>query len=367
MEILKYIVVLSMIAFLFAGCEKAQEGAPKGVSYISVEEIQANDTQVPTVPSLGEGNATPEAQPEQPSETPPIPPAEVPPVETPPEQPPAEAVPPETEKPKEIVIVAKETDLVSLQPVAYDPDKDTLKFTYSTPLNATGKWQTTYGDAGQYTITITASDGELTTTKDALLIINKKEEAPSIDSKSPDALVLESRENTKIEFSVQASDLNKDPLTYAWKLDGQEVSTTTSYEYVADYDSSGSHTVKLDVSDGTTSTSLIWSLTLENVDRPPVLKPIQDITVKETETITIVPEATDPDKEDTITYEIKWPEAKETSFEDNIGVWKTTYEDAGVYSIEVTASDGTLSDTQTVKATVINVNRPPVIDNIVQI
>jgi hypothetical protein len=360
-----YCVLIVSIVFLFAGCQSAQEGTPKDVSYVSIDQIKVNSStsEVPPAPDL----STPVLQETN------VPAENTPTQEVPPETPTEENTPktsPEvtttaTEN-KEIVIITKETDLVSLRPVASDPDKDTLKFTYSTPLNGSGQWQTTYGDAGQYTVTITASDSELTSSKDALLIVNKKEEAPTINSFVPTDISIETEENTKTEFKITASDLNKDPLTTVWKLDGNEVSTTESFTYNADYSSAGSHTVKVDVSDGTSTTSHLWSITVKNVDRAPVLKPIPDITVKETELVSITPEATDPD-EDKINYTVEWPTGKQTEWDGATAKWQTTYDDSGVYSVKVTASDGELSDTQEVKVTVINVNRPPVIENIIQV
>ncbi len=260
---------------------------------------------------------------------------------------------------REIVIIVQETDLVNLQPVAYDPDEDKLQFSYSTPLDESGKWKTTYGDMGEYTISITASDGELSSSKDALLIVNKKEEAPTVDTYVPEEMTLTMDENTELSFQREASDLNSDPLSYLWKLDGEEVSINDVFDYEADYFSAGSHTVKVDVSDGISVVSLLWSVTVDNVDRAPILKVIPDITIKETETIVITPEASDPDG-DEIQYTVSEPV-------ENDGLWETSYDDSGVYRIKVIASDGELEDSQEVKVTVINVNRPPVIENIVQV
>jgi len=256
------------------------------------------------------------------------------------------------------VIIVKETDLVNLVPNAYDPDKDLLKYTFTSPLDSEGKWQTTYGDAGQYTITVTASDGELSSSKEVLLIVNKKEEPPTITASEPDSTSLEANENSQIKFSVTATDLNKDTLQYSWKLDGNEVSTTEGFTYNITYNDAGSHTVKLSISDGVLETTKLWSVKVNNVNRPPVLENIPDITVKEGDTVKIVPKAYDPDG-DEIKYTISDPVG-------DTGEWTTTYNDSGEYIVKVTASDGIDSVSQDVKVTVINVDRPPVITDIVQ-
>jgi len=69
---------------------------------------------------------------------------------------------------------------------------------------------------------------------------------------------------------------------------------------------------------------------------PPIIEPIEDITVYETELVTIEVIATDPGN-DTLTYSIN-----DSRFEqnENIFTWQTTYTDAGDYVFLVTVSDG---------------------------
>ena len=66
-------------------------------------------------------------------------------------------------------VTANETDLVVISPTAADPDNDTLVFTFTPPLNNSGMWQTTYGDAGIYTTTVSVSDGELTDSQNVVI------------------------------------------------------------------------------------------------------------------------------------------------------------------------------------------------------
>ena len=163
-------------------------------------------------------------------------------------------------------IIVKEGELVVLKPESEDPDVDTILYTFSEPLDKDGRWQTKRGDAGNYEITVTASDGELTDTQKILLVV-------------------------------------------------------------------------------------------EGVNKPPVLRPIADITVKEGETISFNPVATDPDGDEVaITYSGWMTEASYT----------TDYDDAGTHIVTITASDGIESTSQDVIVTVTNVNRPPKIIKIVQ-
>ncbi len=258
-----------------------------------------------------------------------------------------------------VVIVIKETEDVSLKTTASDPDADQVTYAYSSPLDASGEWGTDYGDAGEYTITVTVSDGTLSASKDVLIIVNKKEEAPVIDESRPTESEIRIDEDTEQDFSASASDINKDDLTYSWELDDEEISTGKTAKFKATYDDAGTYALKLAVSDGTSTVERAWKIIVSNVNRKPVLEAISSINVKETDTITIEPEASDPDG-DELTYTIQDPVGDD-------GEWKTAYDDAGEYTILVTVSDGVDSDVQEVKVTVENVNRPPLIDSIVNI
>lgn len=255
-----------------------------------------------------------------------------------------------------VVIIVEETNLVSLEPDATDPDGDPLIYTFTSPLDDIGDWQTNYGDAGEYTVTITASDGDLSASQDVLIIVNRKEESPTIDSVVPADTELIIEEDNIIEFSVSASDLNGDYLDYEWKIDGEEVSTDTSFIYDLDYDSAGSHTVKLSITDGALETAQIWAITVDNVNRPPEMGEIDNIVVNENEPVIIVVDASDLDG-DGLAFAV---DSDKFEQEGNVFAWDTTYDDAGSYDVTITVSDGDLSVSQQINVAVENVNRAPV-------
>ncbi|MBU0628692.1 MAG: hypothetical protein KKC75_05860 [Nanoarchaeota archaeon] len=369
-----------IVIFLLSGCEQIKElygiQSSGKEEYVPLEEIkvQGEVTQTPEViadkteempPALPKDEITEvpvEVKEEKTTELPPTPPQEeVPVVIEEKEESVAESTTTTKSKEGAKVLITKETDLISLKPKVTDPDKDKIVFTYSTPVSAEGKWQTKYGDAGEYTVTVTASDGQASTTRDVLIIVNKKEEAPTIDDAIPKETALDVKENTKLDFSIRASDLNNDPIKYSWNLDDKEVSKDKAYNYEVGYDAAGQHSVKIVVSDGEKDTSKVWSVKVQNVNRKPILDKIADVNVKETETITLSPKSTDPDS-DPITIILSSDKFKKV---DKTYEWKTTYDDAGEYTVTVTASDGTDSVSQAIKVTIGNVNRPPVIEDIV--
>lgn len=92
------------------------------------------------------------------------------------------------------------------------------------------------------------------------------------------------------------------------------------------------------------------------VNNAPVLDFIPDITAKEGQAIKIVSTAKDPNG-NAIAYSFTAPFNSQ-------GEWQTNYQSAGTYLVTVTASDGSLTDTQKVQVTVLNVNRKPTLNYI---
>ncbi len=94
-----------------------------------------------------------------------------------------------------------------------------------------------------------------------------------------------------------------------------------------------------------------------DVNDPPVITPLQDITKEETELVSFIVEATDPENQP-LTYAIDDPHFSQQG---NTFTWQTTYEDAGSHIPTITVSDGTLQSKATVKITILNKNRSPVL------
>ena len=117
-----------------------------------------------------------------------------------------------------------ETEKISLGLEAEDPDADVLTYTFTSPLNDNGEWQTTYGDAGEYTATITVSDGENQVSEEVLIIVNRKEAEPVIDEFFPKEYSVNINEADNIKFKVDASDLNNDELSYIGMVNDEVVS-----------------------------------------------------------------------------------------------------------------------------------------------
>ncbi|MGB9707804.1 MAG: hypothetical protein ACPLXC_00545 [Candidatus Pacearchaeota archaeon] len=89
---------------------------------------------------------------------------------------------------------------------------------------------------------------------------------PIIDDWVPQDMTPNVNENETLHFEVWAHDPNNDPLYYSWNLDGNEVSTTTNYNYHPDFNASGLHDVYVIVNDGKGGTATkAWQVNVTNV------------------------------------------------------------------------------------------------------
>ncbi|MFA5125304.1 MAG: RHS repeat-associated core domain-containing protein [Patescibacteria group bacterium] len=157
-------------------------------------------------------------------------------------------------------------------------------------------------------------------------------------------------ENQEIVIMPHATDLDDDEIAYAFTapFDAQG-------RWQTDFDDAGMYVVTVTATD---ATGLVASqnvkVNVSNVNRPPVLSTLTDITVQEGQLVAVIPQATDADG-DAISYYFSSPL-------DTTGKWLTGYDDAGSYSYSITASDGIDTVTENGCIVVSNVNRPPEVD-----
>jgi hypothetical protein len=252
--------------------------------------------------------------------------------------------------------VITEGDIIELKPNITDEENDKVGYVISKPFDSKGVWQTDYTSAGDYAITITATDGKNTVNSTFNLIVTNKNRDPVVVAYAPNEEKIFVKENENIDFSVSASDEDKEELGYAWYVDGEEAAKSEKFVYHTDYDSAGSHEIKAEVSDEETVLSRIWAVEVENVNRAPGLEDLPDITINENEKVVLEFNASDPDG-DAVVYIISEPIGNDKE-------WQTTYDDAGMYDIEVTVSDSSLNAKKPFKLIVNDVDRAPLFKKI---
>jgi hypothetical protein len=238
----------------------------------------------------------------------------------------------------------KEGDLVKLTPKASDAEGDKITFTYTSPLDENGEWQTGPGDAGEYVVTVTASDGKSTVSKQLKVVVVGANQPPSIEDIS-DMTV---REGETITFTPVVSDPEGDDIAikYTGFMNGPE--------YTTNYDDAGEYFVTITASDADSQTVKRVKITVLNKNRAPEVEDMAPVTATEGETIKLDASADDPD-DDTLVITYSAPVGED-------GVWETKSGDAGTYLITVTASDGELDASKTVTVQVLASNKKPVIE-----
>ncbi len=243
--------------------------------------------------------------------------------------------------------------------------------------NRTGTFSWTPGfdqSAAYGNIGFEVSDGAAQDSEVIIITVNNVNRAPvlaPVGNKQVD-------EGQLLQFIVTASD--QDPgdhltLTASNAPPGASFvdngDRTGTFTWTPTFEQAGVYpNVHFEVTDGTASDSEDITITVNNVNQPPQITPIDDKVVNEGELLEFTISVSDPDLEDQINLSaLPMPDGASLTPSGNrewLFSWTPDYEQAGDYNIVFTASDnGGLSDTEDVGITVIDVdNVPPVIANI---
>jgi hypothetical protein len=169
-------------------------------------------------------------------------------------------------------ISVEEESTLTFTVSATDADGDTLTYSgTSLPQGATFdassktfSWTPARGQAGTYTVGFDVTDGYLNDTATATITVTSLNSAPVITLFEP-ASGSEFEEGQVIGISVVAEDPEGEPLSYALTINGVQVSSSASYQWVTDYSCAGTHTIGVTVSDGNSQTSQTHTVTIMDV------------------------------------------------------------------------------------------------------
>jgi len=258
-----------------------------------------------------------------------------------------------------------ENSLLAFMITATDPDGDAI--TYSAqPLprgatfsSQTLRWTPTYEQAGNYQVTFTASDGQAQDAETITITVNNVNRAPVLDAIGNKSI----SEGSILSFSVTATDADGDTITYsAINLPRGAVFANQTFTWTPGYDQSGTYQVSFIASDGQAQDSQTISITVNNVNRAPILSPIGNKSVGVDSLLTFSVNAADPDG-DTIQYSVdSLPTG--ARFVSQRFSWVPTQSQAGNYEVTFMASDGQAQDSETVAITVSGTDKtPPTVTN----
>ncbi len=186
---------------------------------------------------------------------------------------------------------------------------------------------------------------------------------PVIISNSPTTPI---NEHEVYNYQVVATDEDNDPLTYSfiqspsWLSINPQTGLVTGTAPEVEFDYEFIATVK--AFDGLDFDTQVFTINVDNVvgnlNHAPILNQIGDRIINENQLLQFYISASDPDNNNLILLASNLPQgATFTDNNDNTGTltWQTNFDDAGEYFVTFTTSDGSLTDSETIKITVEDV------------
>ena len=289
--------------------------------------------------------------------------------------------------------------------VATDANNDTLTYSLSgtdaasfSIVRTSGQLQTKsaldYEEKTSYSVTITVSDGSLTDTISVTINVTDVDEnrAPVFTEGNSTSRSIAENTGSGVDIgsAVSATDADDDTLTYT--LSGTDAASfsinSTSGQLrtksALDYETKTSYSVTISVSDGSLTDTISVTINITDVDETPAVttkdneKPnkYQPVFTEGDSTTRTVAEntssgvdigsavsATDEDKDDTLTYSLGGTDENSFGIDSTSGQLRTSaaldYETKTSYSVTITVSDGSLSDSITVTINIIDVDESP--------
>ena len=247
----------------------------------------------------------------------------------------------------------QETEFVRLNPQAIDADNDKIVYTFSKPLDEQGEWQTTYDDAGEYPITITASDGVTETKEEIILIIENKNQPPFLKENK---IVL--KETQEVDLKQFVQDADNDVLSFVFQAPFDR-----NGKWQTGFEDAGRYVITFTANDGEFNPELRVEVSvLPTNKKPSMVKSFSEqniVQVKENEMLDFWVDVDDDNDKDSLTY--LWELDTEVISRSSEGAFTFNHEAAGEHNVTVAISDGELQETRTWTIKVENVNRAPVL------
>ncbi len=255
--------------------------------------------------------------------------------------------------------ILNESETLTITLNATDIDGDTLTYfsnaSFGTLNDNVFNWIPNSDDIGSHTVKFTVSDGttiDSETITITVLDVVIPNNAPVLDFIGERVV----NESETLKITLNATDIDGDTLTYSSNA-GFGTLNGKVFSWTPTYDDSNIYDVEFNVSDGIDVDHEVITITVLNVNRPPVLANIGDRSVMENSMLTINLSATDADN-DTLKY---FTDAAFGSMDDNVFTWIPTYDNSGTYDVNFTVSDGKSYDEKAITIKVNNVNREPVL------
>lgn len=258
-------------------------------------------------------------------------------------------------------IEVEEGELVKIKPIASDKDKDQITFSYTHPLDKEGEWQTEEGDAGNYKITVIASDGNAIAIK--TFFINVKALEKRIQFEKLEDIKINENEVVEVELKADNAVFSIENMPKGASLEGNKFSWQPDYDFVnknilvkalnklyIKYIPKKTATITFIAHVDDVKEKQNLKITVVDVNREPILDKIEDIVIDENSRLELNPTYSDPD-DDWLSIKYSGWTKKPIKF--------LNYGDAGNYKLNIELSDGIDEIRQEVNIKVNKINRAP--------
>jgi hypothetical protein len=244
---------------------------------------------------------------------------------------------------------AEEGKLLALNTRAEDFNHNTLT------LKATGlprgaaffnnvlRWTPDFRQAGAYFITFSATDSKGQRTSKVMRIsVLDSNRAPKVTVVDPTQRNFVMNEDSSTRFTLNIDDPDEKKPTVEWILDGKIVSNSNPFLYKTNFNDAGNHLLLARVKDGDFLQRFEWNITVNNVNRPPKINDVRDMSIKEGYNISLTFGASDPDMgnkdNDAIYFEaLEMPYG--AKFDPDKGTFKWYARKPGLYTVQFKATD----------------------------
>ena len=195
-------------------------------------------------------------------------------------------------------VSATDSDLPK-QTLSYSLDQNSLNLGITISQTGLMTWTTNENHGGQnVTVTVSVTDGELSTNESFTLTINEGNNRPQITTISDQ--VLNEGQSLNLQVSATDSDFPKQNLTYSLDQSSQNLGITISQTGLMTWTTNENHggqnvTVTVSVTDGELSTNESFTLTINEGNNRPQITTISDQVLNEGQSLNLQVSATDSD------------------------------------------------------------------------
>ncbi len=215
-------------------------------------------------------------------------------------------------------------------------------------------WNTSLNRQSLFNITVYFNDSFGASGANTLFNITVNN-SPFITGFSPLNLALTVLEGATLNFSVNSSDPDDDVLNYFWFIDNALNSTSqVNFSYTPAFNESGTHMLNVTIRDASSSqVSLKWTITVANLNMAPVLAAISDKNASKNVQLKFNITADDLDG-DILAFSSNKSGISVSKLNNSLAAvsWVPKNTDIGNHTINFSVSDGFLTDSQAITASV---------------